>query len=322
MESQLDKELCQFKLHAWADNTKRAYATHRRTFLKFCALLGRRPAPADDRLVCLYAVWLARRLSFKSIKLYLHIVTLIHKERGLPSPCVGSFQLSQTLKGIRRKLGDLVQPKAPMTPELLLHLKSRLDLTSSKHRAVWAASLIMFVGLLRRSNVMPPSLKEFSPDKHLRRRDISLTNQGYQLIIRWSKTNQFRQAPTMVFLPRRKGHPLCPTRALFIARKDGPQRPDDPALGYNLNGVFCPLTPPVFIEEVRRALADSLADPTRYAGHSFRRGGATWLHACGTPADSIRLMGHWSSDCYRRYIAPGDKEREGLARVMVNSLPF
>lgn len=271
--------------------------------------------------MCLFAAWLARRLSYSSIKQYLHIVTLIHRERGLPSPYQGSFQLHQTLRGIKRKKGDVVCPKAPITPELLTLIYSRLDLTRQKHRAVWAAGLVMFVGLLRRSNVMPPSRRHFTPDKHLCRGDIKATQDGFQLTLRWSKTNQFRQRPISVYLPRRKGHMLCPVRALYLALRDAPRSDKTPAIGFFVDGVFCPLTPPVFIEELRAALGDAPLSPGDYAGHSFRRGGATWLHQCGASADSIKLMGHWSSDCYQRYICPGRAERERIASLLVNSLP-
>lgn len=310
-----------YKASAWADNTKRAYATHRRTYLKFCTLMRRPPAPASERLVCLFAAWLARTLSFRSVKLYLHIVTLIHKERGLPSPCFNSFQLSQTLRGIRRRKGDAIHQKAPITPDLLLLIKSNLDLTISKHRAVWAASMMMFVGLLRRSNVMPPSGVKFSPMKHLCRRDITFTDQGCQVTIRWSKVNQFQSAPTRIFLPRRRDHPLCPMRAVFLALREAPQAGDSPAIGYVEGAVFHPMTPPVFIEVIRLALSGSENPPSDYAGHSFRRGGATWLHNCGASAETIKLMGQWSSQCYQAYISPGDREREQVATWMINSLP-
>lgn len=320
MENQLSREVADYKAHAWAHNTKRAYLTHRRTYFKFYALLKRPPAPADERLMCLFAAWLARRLSYSSVKQYLHIVTLIHKERGLPSLCNNSFQLQPTLRGIRRKKGDIVCPKAPITPELLLLFKSKLDLNRQKQRAVWAAGLIMFVGLLRRSNVMPPSIRQFTPDKHLCMGDVRISHGGFQLSIKWSKTNQFRHRPVKIYLPRRKDHPLCPVRALYLAQKGCPRSDKSPAIGYYESGVFHPLTPPVFIEELRRALSDA-PSPNDYAGHSFRRGGATWLHQCGVSADAIKLAGQWASDCYQRYLAPGETERERVASVLVNSLP-
>lgn len=321
MEAQLALEVQGYKACAWADNTKRAYATHRRTYLKFCALLRRNPAPADERLVCLFAAWLARSLSYKSIKLYLHIITLIHKERGLPSPCIENFQLSQTLRGIRRVKGDRVSPKAPITPELLSYIRSRLDLSKSRDRAVWAASMVMFVGLLRRSNVMPPSVVGFAPDKHLCRSDISVTDQGYQVIIKWSKTNQFRQTPTRIYLPRKKGHPLCPVMALYLVLREAPKDGRVPGIGYYEQGVYYPLTPPTFIQVLREALTGAGVEPASYAGHSFRRGGATWLHNCGASTEMIKLTGQWSSECYHKYITPGDRERQQTSVLLVNSLP-
>lgn len=321
MEYHLGLEVAQYKAAAWATNTQKAYSTHRRTYLKFCALLRCPPVPAGDRLVCLYAAWLARRLAYKSVKIYLNIISLIHKEMGLPSPIMGNFHVQQTLRGIRRVKGDRPRPKAPITPDLLLHIRARLDFGCQKHVAVWAACLTMFVGILRRSNVMPPSVAGFSSARHLCVGDISLTQEGYQLIIKWSKTIQFKQEPVKVFIPRRRGHPLCPVRALFLALERAPRDPDSPALGYQYDGSFRPLTPVVFLEVLREALGAGGVDPGDYAGHSFRRGGATWLHRCGASTDLIKIMGGWASDCYQKYLSPGNGQKAEAAALMINSLP-
>lgn len=103
----------------------------------------RNPTPADEKLVCLYAAWLAgRRLAFKSIKLYLHIVTLIHKE---------------------------------------VHMYIRgLDKTSChRNTAMRAAGFVTFVGMFHRSNVMLPSIHQFTPAKHLCVKDFTSSPKGY-----------------------------------------------------------------------------------------------------------------------------------------------
>ena len=44
-------------------------------------------------------------------------------------------------------------------------------------------------------------------------------------------------------------------------------------------------------------------DPQHYSGHSFRIGGATSATIAGLNDYEIKLLGHWSSDCYKRYIS-------------------
>ena len=41
---------------------------------------------------------------------------------------------------------------------------------------------------------------------------------------------------------------------------------------------------------------------SQYSSHSFRRGGASFMHSVGMSMDQIRYMGDWRSDCFRRYI--------------------
>ena len=47
-------------------------------------------------------------------------------------------------------------------------------------------------------------------------------------------------------------------------------------------------------------------DPTKYKGHSFRIGAATFAAECGFSDAQIRSMGRWKSDAFRKYIrGPG-----------------
>ena len=42
-------------------------------------------------------------------------------------------------------------------------------------------------------------------------------------------------------------------------------------------------------------------DPTKYSGHSLRRGGATLAFTLGTDHSLIKFLGDWSSDVYLIY---------------------
>jgi hypothetical protein len=53
-------------------------------------------------------------------------------------------------------------------------------------------------------------------------------------------------------------------------------------------------------------------DTKQYAGHSFRRGAATWAASQGIDADTIKLLGCWTSDCYRRYVDRSAADRRTL----------
>jgi site-specific recombinase XerD len=54
--------------------------------------------------------------------------------------------------------------------------------------------------------------------------------------------------------------------------------------------------------QLRKHLGALGYDPYQYAGHSFRKGGATSLAEAGVPDSLIKEAGRWKSVTYQRYI--------------------
>ena len=171
------------------------------------------------------------------------------------------------------------------------HIMSPLfDTAGSGHQAC----LLMFFGLLRRSNVLPPSGGVFDPLRHLRRSDVSFTSDGARLLFRWSKTDHFGSRPRVIPYPRIRGHPLCPTQALFHALRLTPAALPDGPLFVTRSAPQAPaLSPAMFSKVFLSALRRSSADTTGLASHSFRRGGAVflWSSAVWTRGES----GSWGT---------------------------
>ena len=314
---ELDEQVTFYRSISFAPNTKKAYSVHRKTYLSFCEALGQAPVPASSQLLCQYAAYLARRLKYRSIRQYMNIIRILHCEWGLPNPCVNNYLLNSTLRGIRRHLGDTVTRKAPITPNLLKRLLSQIDVSTVLGASVWAAALLMFFGLLRRSNVMSPETG-FDPQKHLRRSDLCFNPKGLEVRIRWSKTLQFKEEEFTIPYPWDRQNPLCPTQAVFNALRLSPRAPrTGPALVLDNTENPTALTPLVFIREVRNALRFSAQNVNDYAGHSFRRGGSTWAFQQNISVDRIKLLGRWKSDAYSAYILPTDS---GLAQTTAHML--
>lgn len=270
----------------------------------------------------MYVAYLARRLKYASIKQYINIVRIMHREAGRANPMVNDFHFEMTLKGIRRSLGDSVTQKTAFTPKMLHQLRNGLNLSLPKDIVVWAAALIMFFGLLRKSNVLLGSGQKFNPVRGICRSDMVMTHNGYQCRIKWSKTNQFGAKPTFAFFPRLPDHPLCPTRAIFRALQGAPGAlPQDPALQYSNGGRMIPLSATIFLETIRRAMGGRGEGGLDLGTHGFRRGGATWAHACGLSPDTIKLLGHWRSNVYQRYLEPSEEQQAAAVNLMAISLP-
>lgn len=270
--------------------------------MDFCARLGIDPTPASSAQLCMYAAWLARKYKFNSIKPYLNAVRLAHLEEELPNPMLKNYHLESTLRGIRRALGDQVMRKLPITPNLLRSVLDFIDLSLPLHSAFWAACLVMFFGLLRRSNTLYDSTQARA-GKFLKKNHVELTRDGVLIKLPWSKTIQFGSRVLTIPLPRIRGHCLCPTQAVAHHFQTSPSEdPDLHAFAYIHQGHPTPLTPQVFIKLLRSALTPSVEDPKSYAGHSFRRGGAVWAFYSGVEVEAIRLLGDWKSDSYRVYL--------------------
>ena len=314
---ELDQQVVFYKSISLSENTKKAYSVHRKTYISFCLALGVSPVPASPQLLCRYVAFLSRRLAYSSIRQYLNIVRIIHAEWGYPNPCEENYDLKVTLRGIRRHLGDQVHRKAPITPELLVLILSKLDISKVRGAAVWAACLLMFYGLLRRSNVMTTPHK-FDPSKHLRREDLHFSKTGLIVRIRWTKTIQYRDRELKIPYPWSPTNVLCPTKAVFNAIRLSPHAPvHGPALVLDATPTPAPLSPSVFIKDIRDALQQGGQDVSTFAGHSFRRGGASWAFANGIDIETIRILGDWQSQAYTAYILPTEK---GLSKATATML--
>ena len=82
--------------------------------------------PLCQSTLCLYVTYLARSLSFKSIKLYLCAVKQYALAHGYRDRLPNMHQLHFTLHGIKRKLGVMGhrKPCMPITIVLLKQIKS------------------------------------------------------------------------------------------------------------------------------------------------------------------------------------------------------
>ena len=79
---QLQQEVLEFRSHLFAESTKKTYKTHHDTFLHFCHYLGYSPVPIQTDHLLQYATFLARSLKESSVRSYLNIIGLLHKEFG------------------------------------------------------------------------------------------------------------------------------------------------------------------------------------------------------------------------------------------------
>ena len=61
------------------------------------------------------------------------------------------------------------------------------------------------------------------------------------------------------------------------------------------------MTHSIFVQSFKHLVAKCGLDWTQYAGHSFRRGGATYCFNLGVDPNLIKMLGDWKSDAYLLY---------------------
>ena len=127
----------------------------------------------------------------------------------------------------------------------------------------------------------------------------------------------------MVVLPCIDSSPLCPVKAIVSLFNRFPLPQDSPAFAVICLGKVVPLSYGQFISMLRSFLTRLGLQPNKYAGHSLRRGGATWAFSTGVTPELIKLQGDWKSNVYQLYlelpvscrIAVGQAMAAGLKNV-------
>lgn len=159
------------------------------------------------------------------------------------------------LRDIQREHGQPTRQKLPITQHILRSIKTQLNLAFSADITFWAACLVTFFSFFWKSNLLPPSAAAFNKECHLRRNDIILCSWGVVLVVRWSKTIQFRQKHMLIPLPKLPNSDLCPLSALHKAfQLTSSADPEGPAFMYVKGTQLFPYTYSSFTTKLKTAL--------------------------------------------------------------------
>ena len=117
-------------------------------------------------------------MKVSSIKNYLGVISLLHKEFGLNSPLADNWPLKPLLLGIKRVKGGEVAQKLPITPNILSGIYSKLNMVHSFDASFWAICLTAFYGMFRKSHLVPTSAANFDFCKQFTNRDVTFFSCG------------------------------------------------------------------------------------------------------------------------------------------------
>lgn len=96
--------------------------------------------------------------------------------------------------------------------------------------------------------------------------------------------------------------------------------PESFAFSFPVEGRLTTLTHRAFVAQFKAHLPYLGYDPSQYAGHSFRRGGATFAFQCGAPPAQIKEQGDWKSSAYLLYLEFDDTARAQVAGLMARAI--
>jgi hypothetical protein len=220
--------------------------------------------------------------------------------------------VKSSLRGLQRLVPQAPNRKLPITLSILRKC-STLITSHPSSLTVWSAMLTAFFGLLRCGEFTSQSRNHITPT---RREDLTFHETYTKLFLRTSKTDQVGNG-CFVYLPKLSGDSLCPYSSLLQMVRATPH-----AINlFEINGL--PLTRSDFIDAVRALLtAAGIPQPMSFAGHSFRRGGATAASEAGLPDHAIQKLGRWTSACFRLYIQTSPHLLLSFAQQLIQSNPL
>ena len=312
------------KSKAFSPGTYTNFKSQWNTYIGFCNYYGLVSIPSTYENMSRYIVFLCNSLkSYQSLKNYVHGVRVLHRFHDLSCDCFASYEVKLVLQFARKKLGIATQVKLPISPDILSTLRRHMDLQIPEMAALWSAFLIVFFAFLRKSNLVPNSSVAFDPDMHLSRRSIFRTDFGLLINIAKSKTVQCKERLIQIPITAMLGSILDPVGAFEHLCTLVPAPPSAPAFCFpSVDAGLSTLTHASLTTGLRRVLRAAGFDPSRFAGHSFCRGGCTWAFTANVPSELLKAHGDWHSSAYLSYLHFPLSQRLLVTQSMAQALTF
>ena len=243
--------------------------------------------PTQDIILAWYAQYLAYTFkSHASVVNYLSGVKTLHVLLGFTLQGFSGILVKLTVRGIRRIKKHQPKQALAINPVILNHVVQGLNLGNPDNTTFWAVCLTSFFLLLRKSNVVPDTIKRLNVQELLCRQDISFCEKGALVTLRWSKTNQFGEHLTFL-LPKIPGSLLCPVSALQNMMRLVPAKT---GICFRKRSGL-PWMYAQYQEKLHSCLNKAGYPGYLFSTHSMRQGGTTFAFLAGVPSELIKLLG-------------------------------
>lgn len=283
-------------------NTLVAYSWAWRSFLAWCVAQNTNPIDCANReaLLGLYIGEAASKLKSASLTSIVAGVRYHYHTQNL-SLDTSHPAIANTLKGVRRTKGTRQARKAPLLVADLRAMVTALpdNLLGARDRAIL---LLGFSGAFRRSELVA-----------LQAEDLTLTHEGYIVLLRRSKTDQ-ESSGLEKAVPHGSNPATCPVMAIktwleLSGIKEGPLFRSinrHSQLGGSLSAHA--------VASIVKRNPTLEGRSANFSGHSLRSGLCTSAAAARVPEHIIMAQsGHKSRDMVQRYIRGGLQFKDNAA---------
>ena len=303
--------------YRFADGTRKNYLSYLRSWFFFALFFGLCTLPASEDALCLFMEMMAVTSGYEHCKNILSGVKYAHNALGLPFPS-SSFSLDTTMQGLKRRLARTPFQVLPIDPKVLKLMYSEIDTSKKEDLALWCSYLVTFFCLFRKASSVPKDSK-FDPSKILTRGNIGVDSANKIIFIYcgFSKSNQFRKRDMCIPIPQNDDPALDLYRHMTLLLETVQAPPDAPAFTYG-QGKFIGYSQ--FTSRLKMILRKAGLNPDLFSGHSFRRGGASFLFSSGASQLMVQVLGGWSSLCYTRYLYMNEEDRMDAQQLMATAI--
>ena len=305
----LRSEIAQSIGYANATGTVNTSNSATRSFLLYLELTDQREevdrsGVSDDALAG-FCMWAVRgdAISYRTLRNYISMGVRVYLlENNLEwVPVSQRYHVCKTLKSIRRLKGDVTSPVLAVSIEVLSEMASMTRLDSPCGACMNAAMSTAFFLILRKGNICDAKMDSTNTRQPIKRKQLVWYNDEgrYWIKIVHTKTIQFQEKVLWLPVPCFPSLPdICPTQALNRHLTINNPGMEDNLFSYSGK----PLSYRTFVTQFKSLLAKCGIDHKNFGGHSFRRGGATWMFSVlKLPAELIKVMGDWKSQAFQLY---------------------
>ena len=285
----------------YAEGTRKNVLSHLRQLCIFCITFNVRSFPTSRDTLFGFIELLSRTCGYDHVKHVLASIRFVHNYKGYDF--VGdTFEFNILLQSLKRKLAKPTKQALPITPEMLLLMYQFIDVNNPMHLAHWTSFLFALKLLYRKSSIAPSSLSKFDCKTGLSRKKALFSENVVLVYQNFSKTNQFMATSRVTPLLPSSVVALDPVFHYLKLCQENVVPVNCPAFSYYESGVQKCVTYSSFTNFLKILLQKIGVDPNKWSGHSFRRGGASFLYRLGIDPLTIQACGDWSSSTFLRYL--------------------